>query len=296
MPSRQPPLVSVVTAAYNMGRYIGETVDSILAQTHERLELIVVDDGSTDDTPAVLAAYAGDPRVRLLRQANAGQTAAKNRGLREARGEFVGFCDADDRWLPDKLARQLPRFADAPRLGVVYGDFTCIDGEGRPTATPRWPCYSGRITGKLLVDNFVHFPTALARREAIERAGGFDESLTMAIDYDLWLRLSVDWDFLHVPETVVEYRLWAGQMSHRTGERLDNAFRMMARFLAEHPDSVTAAERRYAWTYSYVTRACWQAGQGRLGAAVADFARAARQRPWDARLWKSMARCILKRP
>ncbi len=295
MPTSPPPLVSVVTATYNMGRYIRETVDSILAQTHGRLELIIVDDGSTDDTPEVLAAYAGEPRVRLVRQANTGQTAAKNRGLREARGEFIGFCDADDRWLPDKLARQLPRFEGAPRLGVVYGDFDCIDGEGRPTTTPRWPCFSGRITGKLLVDNFVHFPTALVRREAVEQAGGFDESLTMAIDYDLWLRISLDWDFLHVPETVVEYRLWEGQMSHRTGERLDNAFRMMKRFLADHPGSVTPAESRYAWTYTYVTRACWHAGQGRIRAAASDYLRAARRRPWDRRLWKSLARCALGR-
>jgi glycosyltransferase involved in cell wall biosynthesis len=295
MPTSRPALVSVVTATYNMGRYIRETVDSILAQTHPRLELIVVDDGSTDDTAAVLAAYDDDPRVRIIRQQNAGQTAAKNRGLQEASGEFVGFCDADDHWLPDKLARQLPRFEDAPRLGVVYGDFVCIDGEGRPVATPRWPCFSGRITGKLLVDNFVHFPTVLARREAIERAGGFDTSLTMAIDYDLWLRVSLDWDFLYVPETVVEYRLWEGQMSHRTGERLDNAFRMMTKFLSAHPDSVTPAERRFAWAHSYVTRASWHAGQGRVLPATSDFLRAARQRPWDLRLWKSMARCALGR-
>ncbi|MDO9170989.1 MAG: glycosyltransferase [bacterium] len=289
------PLVSVITATYNMGHYLRETVDSILAQTHDRLELIIVDDGSTDDTWKVLEEYAADPRVKIVRQANAGQTAAKNRGLREASGQFVGFCDADDRWLPEKLARQLPHFENAPSLGVVYTDFTCIDGEGRPTPAPRMECFSGRITSQLLVDNFVNFPSALARREAIEKVGGFDTSLSMSIDYNLWLRISVDWDFRYLPETLVEYRLWEGQMSHRTGERLDNAFRMMTRFLAEHPGCVSPAARRYAWTHSYVTRGRWHAREGRNMAAAADFTQAALLRPWDLRLWKSMTKCVLRR-
>jgi len=289
------PLVSVITATYNMGRYLGAAIDSVLAQSCPEVESIVVDDGSTDGTAAVLARYTGDPRVRILRQENQGQTRAKNRGLREARGSFIGFCDADDRWRPDKLERQIPYFSGRPRLGVVYGDFAQIDAAGTPGTAPRWPCYSGRITGRLLVDNFVHFPTTLVRREAVERAGGFDESLTMGIDYDLWLRISVDWDFLHIPEVFVDYRVWEGQMSHRTGERLDNALRLMRRFLQDHPESVSAAERRFAWAHTYVTCASWHARERRARAAVSDFLRAARIRPWDARLWRSAARAALGR-
>jgi len=111
----------VVTAAYNMGGYIKETLDSVLGQDYPHVESIVVDDGSTDDTARVLEEYAGDPRVRVVRQRNAGQTVAKNRGLAEARGEFIAFCDADDTWRRDKLSLQLPRFAD-PRVAVVYSD------------------------------------------------------------------------------------------------------------------------------------------------------------------------------
>lgn len=288
------PLVSIITATYNMGRYVTGTLDSLLAQTHPAVECIVVDDGSTDDTPAVLAPYADDPRVKVVRQANAGQTVAKNRGLREATGEFVGFCDADDLWRPGKLALQLPRFAD-PKVGVVYGNFQFIDGEGRPIATDRPRTFSGRITGELLVDNFVHFPTALVRRSVIEAAGGFDETLSMGIDFDLWLRISVDHEFLYLPDILVDYRIWEGQMSHRTGERLDNAFRLMRRFLDAHPDAVTAAERRRAWAYTYVSRARWRRRQGERGAAAADFWRAFLQRPWDRRMWTNLAKVILGR-
>ena len=288
------PLVSVITATYNMGRYVADTVDSVLAQTHWGVEAIVVDDGSTDDTPDVLARYADDPRVKIVRQDNAGQTVAKNRGLREATGAYVGFCDADDLWRPDKLERQLPSFADE-RVGVVYGNFQFIDGQGRPIETYRPPTFSGRITGELLVDNFVHFPTALVRREIIERMGGFDESLTMGIDFDLWLRISVDHDFLYLPDILVDYRIWEGQMSHRTGERLDNAFRLMRRFLADNPGCVTRAQKRRAWAYTYVSRGHWKFRKGQRSAGAADFTRAWLQRPWDRRLWTSIVKLLLGR-
>jgi glycosyltransferase involved in cell wall biosynthesis len=289
------PLVSIITATYNMADYVADTIDSLLAQTHPAVECIVVDDGSTDHTPDVLARYADDARVKIVRQENAGQTVAKNHGLREASGELIGFCDADDLWRPDKLALQLPHFRDET-VGVVYGNFQFIDGEGRPIATDRPATYSGRITGKLLVDNFVHFPTALVRREIIDAAGGFDESLSMGIDFDLWLRISVDYDFLYLPDILVDYRIWAGQMSHRTGERLDNAFKLMHRFLADHPNSVTKADRRRAWSHTYVSRGLWRKRQGERSGAVADFGRAFLQRPWDRRLWASAAKILLGRP
>jgi glycosyltransferase involved in cell wall biosynthesis len=249
------------------------------------VESIVVDDGSTDDTAAVLARYADDPRVTVIRQENAGQTVAKNRGLAAARGDVIGFCDADDVWRPGKLAAQLPRFA-APGVGVVYGDFQFIDGDGAPIDTVRPRVYEGRVSGRLLADNFVHVPTALVRREAIDAAGGFDAALTMGIDWDLWLRLSVDWDFVYVPEILVDYRIWAGQMSHRTGERLDNALRIMDRFIADHPESIRPAERRNAWAHTYVSRALWHAHEGRRNEAWADLRRAFAERPWDRRLWR----------
>jgi glycosyltransferase involved in cell wall biosynthesis len=289
------PLVSVVTAAYNMGRYLGEAVESVLGQDYPAVELIVVDDGSTDDTPAVLAHYAADPRVTIIRQENSGQTVAKNRGMRAARGRYVGFCDADNAWLPHKLSRQVPLLQGNERLGVVYGDIQFIDEEGRDLPTPKIRRSSGRITGPLLVDNFVTFNTTLVPRRVLEEFDYMDESLTMAIDYDLWLRISTRYDFLHLPEVLVRYRIWGGQMSHRTGERLDNFFRLLESFLERYPDSVTPAEVRRAWAHTYVTRGRWHAHKGRTAEALADFGRAFRQRPHDLRLWKSAARLLIGR-
>lgn len=288
------PLVSVITATYNMARYLPQTIDSILAQTHPRVEAVVVDDGSTDDTAAVLSRYAGDPRVRSFSQPNMGQTKAKNRGLREARGDFIGFCDADDVWSAGKLERQLPLFAD-PKVGVVYGGFDLIDEHGARRPGPEFPHPTGRITAPLLIDNFILFPTALARREAIEKAGGFDESLTMAIDYDLWLRISVEHEFAYLPEVTVHYRVWPGQMSKRKAERFANAFRMMRAFLERHPDAVSGPQRRAAWAHTYVSRGMWHAAEGRRREAWRDMASACRLRPWDPRLWRAAAGMVLPR-
>jgi len=289
------PLVSVVTATYNMGQYLPQAIDSVLGQDYKNLELIVVDDGSSDDTPDVLASYELDPRVTVIRQTNSGQTVAKNRGIEAAQGEFVGFCDADNIWLPHKLSRQIPHFADSDLIGVVYGDITLIDAENGILPTPAVKRYSGSITAQLLVENFVTFNTTLIPRRILKEVGGFDESLSMAIDYDLWLRISLRFQFLHLAEPLVLYRIWGGQMSHKTGERMENFFRLLDRFLTKHPQCVTPAQARRAWAHSLVTRGRWYASVGRRNEAWQDYIRAFRYRPHDMRLWKNTARLLIGR-
>ena len=294
-PTVTPGLVSVVTATYNMGRYITETIDAVLAQDYPHVESVVVDDGSTDDTLQVLARYAGNPRVRIVRQANAGQTVAKNHGIRESRGEFIAFCDADDIWEPHKLSRQLPRFAASDRVGVVFSDITCIDGEGKPFATEFMARSEGRVTAALLVDNFVPFPTVVARADVLREFGGFDERLTMSIDYDLWLRISTRYEFAWVREPLARYRIWPGQMSHKTGERLDNFFQLLERFLAANPGLLTRREIDRAYAHVHVTRGYWHAREGRRAAAWADYREAMRRDFFVVRMWKRIVSLPLGR-
>jgi len=293
---RKRDLVSVVTATYNMAQYLGDTLDSILAQDYPAIESIVVDDGSSDDTPSILARYAKDPRVHVIRQENAGQTAAKNRGIAAARGEFVAFCDADDTWRSDKLSLQVPRFRADQRVAVVFSDMQCVDGNGHPVPligpTQR---YRGRVTAPLLVDNFVPFPSAVVRGAVLDELGSFDERLTMSIDYELWLRISVRYLFDFEPQPLVKYRVWEGQMSHRTGERLDNFFNLLRRFLAEHPDSVTASEARHAWAHVHVTRGYWHARCGRRREAWRDYEQAMKLRLYDQRLWRRVVSLAMDR-
>jgi glycosyltransferase involved in cell wall biosynthesis len=287
-------LVSVVTATYNMAGYLAETIDSILAQDYPHVESVVVDDGSTDNTPQVLARYDGNPRVRVIRQANAGQTVAKNRGIAEARGEFVAFCDGDDTWRVDKLSRQLPRFADS-QVAVVYSDIACVDGQGRLLPDFDIPHYEGRVTAHLLIDNFVPFPTAVVRASVLHALGGFDESLSMSIDYDLWLRISLQHRFAFVPERLANYRVWEGQMSKKTGERFENFMRLLDRFAQRYPRAVTRREFEQAYGHVHVTRGWWHAREGRRAEAWRDYRAALVRDPLAPRLWKRILSLALDR-
>jgi glycosyltransferase involved in cell wall biosynthesis len=284
MPAIEKKLVSVVTATYNMASYIAETLDSILAQDYPNIESIIVDDGSTDNTLEVLQPYLQDPRVRVIRQHNAGQTVAKNRGIAEAKGAFVAFCDADDTWHQSKLTQQIPAFSD-PQVGVVFSDINCINDKGKAIVCSHMKRVGGHITARLMIDNFVPFPTSVVRTKVLDEMNGFDESLTMSIDYDLWLRISVNYRFAYIQEPLANYRIWEGQMSNKTGERLENFFKLLERFLAMYPKVVTQSEINKAWAHFLVTRGNWHSSEGRTREALSDYCQSMRLHFFDKRLW-----------
>jgi glycosyltransferase involved in cell wall biosynthesis len=286
--------VSVVIATYNMGHYLTQAVQSVLAQSYPNVDVYVVDDGSTDDTPTVVRQWSAHPRVHVHRQSNGGQAHAKNQGIALSRGEFVAFLDADDVWLPEKLMRQMPLFAGRPDIGVVYSDYECMDSEGRPLPKGPTCMHRGSVSGALLIENFVSFPTAVVRRECLERHGAFDETLGMGIDYDLWLRLSAHCQFDFVAESTVRYRIWSGQMSKNYRKRYESAIRIMERFLDHNPGVVGHSVARRAWAHTYTGRGnstLWQE-RDRL-AAFRDYLRALSFRPayWPA--WRSMLRSFV---
>ncbi|WP_188093573.1 glycosyltransferase family 2 protein [Marinobacter salinexigens] len=254
------PMVSVVIATYNMGQYLPDAVSSVLAQNWTNLEVIVVDDGSTDNTSDRMEVFNGNPRVRYIPTENRGQPKAKNRGLNEAKGEFIAFCDADDLWDPKKLHVQMPHFND-PTVGVVYSEVTYIDQDGNPITKPQpYERHSGKVTNNLVVKNFVPFGSAVIRRRCLEQNGCFDEALPMGIDWDLWLRYSVDWHFTYAPEVTYIYRIWPGQMSKNFRGRYDNAFRILNKFLDNHPNAINESLKARAWADMYISRGMAVAG------------------------------------
>lgn len=295
MSSGQPQKrVSVVVANYNMGRYVVEAVESILAQTYPVHEVNVVDDGSTDNSRDVLRRYQDHPVVRVFLQPNGGQAKAKNKGIREATGEFIAFLDADDLWIPEKLERQLPYFDSDPELGVVHTNFVLIRPDGTPIGTPKRTYHDGWIADRLIIDNFVNGMASVVRRECFEKVGLFDESIPMGIDYDLWLRISPHYKFLFVDEKAYLYRQWEGQMSHRHGERYENAVRIMQRFIDSNPGLLSRSTIREAWAHTYVGRG-WTLRQRESGRAEAlrFFCRALVQKPTYVPAWKSIIRtCV----
>lgn len=287
-------LVSVVIASYNMGQYLPQAVESVLSQSYDNVEVQIVDDGSTDDTARIVQQWLEDERVRVYAQPNAGQARAKNQAVALSRGRFVAFLDADDVWLPGKLQRQMDLFRGRPELGVVYSDYQCIDGEGRPLQKGVTRMRRGWVSGPLLVENFIAYSAGVVRRECLERHGCFDETLGMGIDYDLWLRLSAHYQFDFVPEPTVRYRIWAGQMSRNYRKRYQSAIRIMQGFLDSNPRIVNSGMVRQAWAHTYVGRGditLWQE-KDRL-AALRDYARALRQVPWYSPAWRSLARCLI---
>ena len=222
------PLVSIVIPAYNCALYLQETIQSMLAQEGVgAMEIIVVDDGSTDGTANIARAF-GDP-VRVVEQRNAGVSTARNHGLREARGDFIALVDHDDYWLPTKLANQLTAFQVHPEVDVVFSDFrrwyadSPTGGFSPPSrysqgALPQGtdPDYSGWIYHQMLLDSWVLTSTALSRSLVFARTGVFDESLPFSEDWDFWLRVSQQHQFLKLREVSTLYRQHASQGSRVT--------------------------------------------------------------------------------
>lgn len=200
------PLVTVVIPTYNRANYVAETIESVLQQTYPKIEIIVIDDGSTDDTSRTVRFYA--PRVRYVWQDNAERGASRNHGLRLATGEFVSFLDSDDLWLPEKVREGVDFLKANPKVGLFCTNALQIDGKGRQLRVLRMNGSSGHVTGKLLQNNFIIMATHLARTSAIRAIGGFREEreLSGSEDWEMFVRLSLTTNIAHVPTVTTKVR------------------------------------------------------------------------------------------
>jgi glycosyl transferase family 2 len=201
-------LVSVVIPTYNRAAYLGEAIESVLNQRYRHLEVIVIDDGSTDDTPAVVARYAG--AIRYAWQPNSERGAARNHGLRLARGEFIAFLDSDDLWTPDKLDWDLDLLRRRVDCGVVYSDTLSVDAAKRPQRRIRRRGGEGQVTVFLLHQNFVSMGAHLVRTQIMREAGGFHEERDLAEDWEAWVRVSTRTSFGYVPRPTTLRRIHPG--------------------------------------------------------------------------------------
>jgi glycosyltransferase involved in cell wall biosynthesis len=258
-------------AAKNYARFLPAAVESVFSQTVSNWELIIIDDGSIDDTHRVVQQYLNDRRVKYVRSDRLGQSRAKNLGVGLTRGEFVAFLDADDMWEPTKLEKQLAEFESD--VGVVYSLRSIIDEAGREVSCrvgPRPTVGSGAVkksvgrgpTLQESIDTFyVHnpicFSSVVVRRTLLEQVGGFDPGLDLAIDYDLWLRAARVTRFLCVPEELVRYRTGHGNLSKKLSDRVATAFSIMHRAERQggvSPAAVAEGRATTARTLAYVIR------------------------------------------
>lgn len=215
------PLVSVIIPAYNAQAFIDKTLASVLAQTYRNLEILVVDDGSSDRTVEIVQKFAAkDQRIRLLQQPNAGVAAARNLGMKSAQGEFIAPIDADDIWYPENIALQVQVMQQAgAKVGLVYSWSVDIDESGRPTGGFRATEITGEIYTTLVAHNFIGNASAtMMRRSCLEQVGGYDPELRAqnaqgCEDWDLYLRIAEHYEFQVVPQFLIGYRKIGNSMS-----------------------------------------------------------------------------------
>ncbi|MCX7894142.1 MAG: glycosyltransferase [Burkholderiales bacterium] len=231
------PVVSVVMPCYNGARFLQTSLGSVIGQTFADFELVFVDDGSTDGSAEVAASMA-DERIRIIRQANSGVSAARNRGLASARGAYIAFLDADDTWDPAFLARMVAALATRPDAALAYCGWQNVGlagGRGAPFVPPDYE------TAEKCADLIEACPwpihAALTRRAAIEAAGGFDERFAVGEDFLLWMEIACFNPIVRVPEVLAYYHHHEGAQA--TKNRLRAAlepYRAQRKFLAHHPE------------------------------------------------------------
>lgn len=274
-----PPLVSLVTPAYNQGQYLRQTMESVLAQDYPALEYVVIDDGSDDDTLRIAHEVAGHHRgrVTVLTQANAGQAAALNRTWAASRGEILGYLSSDDVLLPGAVTAMVSALQARPDVVVAYCDYWLIDPAGRRLRTVQTPEFDRRQ----MLEDLVCAPGvgALFRREVFSATGGWDVRRRQVPDFEFWLRAAEHGDFVRVPQLLAEYRVHEGSASLKIMPmaRADEILEMVKAHWAARPQApVAQVQRSVARAYSLSAKN--HAQSSRVGLALKRYASAVRIR------------------
>ncbi|MBI4667948.1 MAG: glycosyltransferase family 2 protein [Elusimicrobia bacterium] len=201
------PLVSIIIPAYNMADYTVLTIESVLAQTYKNIEIIVVDDGSKDNTLARLQPFADSHKIALIGKTNGGACSARNAGYRASRGELVAFLDCDDLYLPEKVTKCVQCLEKNPHYGMVFHPEVYIDVKGRPLHLPIWspkpraPAFLELVTG-----NFIGNSTPVIKRAVLDDVGLWDENIFIPADWDLWLRITEKYPIGYIGEALSKTR------------------------------------------------------------------------------------------
>lgn len=271
--ARPVDLVTVVVPAFNADQTLHETLVSVRGQTHANLEIIVVDDGSTDATAAIAARHAAaDDRIRLIRQENGGVARARNRGIAEASAAYVAPVDGDDLWAPTKIAKQLVRLKQAD-AGLSYTWYAVIDEQSNVIHTIS-PSHEGDVLGRLCEGNFVgNGSSPLMLKTAVLDAGGYDASLRDrkaqgCEDYQLYLRIAERRTFAVVPEFLTGYRQTQSNMSSDASQMLRSWDLVTTEILARHPRFHGEMRRSTFWFLWWLFQRAVRAGRVKVAARL----------------------------
>jgi len=210
------PLVSVIIPTYNYEQYLARTIKSVLKQTYKNIEIIICDDGSTDNTREIIKKFKHHKKIRCYYQSNQGPASARNLGIKKAKGEFIAFLDSDDYWLPKKIEKQLKIFTKNKQIGLVYCFHYWVNEKGKITGKKK-KSYRGDIWQDLLQGNLVvgSSSATVVKKECFDKIGLFDESLKSCEDWDMWLRIARVYQIDLIPELLVKITQHQGQLGNK---------------------------------------------------------------------------------
>ena len=293
-------MVSVIIPAYNAAEWIGETLQSVLAQSFRDLEIIVVDDGSIDDTVSVTKAFGKG--VKLIRKPHSGKSASRNAGIYAAQGEYIAFIDADDLWLPEKLELQLQMFSRNPNLGWVYSDGYLFEDKSTKNSMTFGSIshlYNGNILCPLLLRDFIPSPTPVIRRELLDEIGCFDETLLRnePEDWDMWLRIAARYPIGFVNHPLVRNRLHPNSLTAREGvvDTLEGKISIIERAVKRNPERLSRLKDRSV-ANCHVAAGNALALSGELFKARSMYFQAIRLAPMSGRAYVHLLISLLGKP
>lgn len=284
-------MVSVIIPVFNAEPYLQAALDSIQRQTHPSVEVLAVDDGSTDGSLSILEQCPLP--ITIIRQQNHGPAAARNRGAREASGQWLAFLDADDEWRPDKLAVQLERCG---HLRWSHADSVFVGGTNDGLLDSALTAKAGgQVLERLVCGNFIGTSSVIIERQAFLDAGGFDESLRSIQDWDLWLRVATRHELGYVAEPLVRYRVHPVSVSRNTRQTLPNHLAVIARaFAPGGPAAHLGQLAHVARAQSLTTCSYIAEEQGDAVFACVCAFRAWLEQPYLLARWKRLAGCVVR--
>jgi glycosyltransferase involved in cell wall biosynthesis len=296
MIARANPRVSVIIPAFNAARFLAETLDSVMAQTAAPFEIIVIDDGSHDGTDEIALQYG--EAVTLLRTNRKGVSGARNAGAAAASGDWLGFLDADDLWLPNKLERQFAALDG--RSPLVYCDRINVGNRGGlpEIQSEIQPLLEGDVFTKLLLTgNAITTSGVLMRADLFRELGGFDENPAMlAEDWDLWLRVAASHTICACREPLIRYRLHEGGLSRRLDQMMAARRLVVDRALASpRGQTLDAQTRRRILGETWRVNGWDATRHGAVATAMSAYARSAAYWPFSGDIWMGFARAILRK-
>jgi glycosyltransferase involved in cell wall biosynthesis len=236
------PKVSVILPTYNRAHLIGRAIESVLNQTYRDFELLIIDDGSIDDTEKVVKSFT-DKRISFIKhERNKGAAAARNTGIHLARGEFIAFQDSDDEWLPEKLERQINKFGEVSAdVGVVYCGYVAVSQQTNREIFRSIPMERGKIYPRILQGCITGTFTPLIKRVCFDKAGFFDEILPTCQDWDMWIRISRYYEFDFIPDVLVRIYIHGSQISTDLAAKIKGKEKILEKYrleLAKNPSSL----------------------------------------------------------